>query len=446
VSFLGWVAVAGALLLSMALASSVLRRMAVSTSIVYLAFGLAVGPAGLGWLTIDLVTHASWFERLAEVAVVVSLFMGGLKLRLPLRHAAWRPALLLAGPVMVVCIVGVTLVLRLVFGLPWDVALLLGAVLAPTDPVLASSLTVTDAADRDRLRYGLSGEAGLNDGAAFPFVALALSWHARGGPGDWLLPWALERILWAVPAGLAIGYVLGRAGGRLAIALRRRQQDHDAPNDFLALALIALCYVAAEVAHGWGFLAAFAAGVGMRRAEIDIVKRDPHPDHAQRSHERHPPAEHLLEGQAMEHDALETPYVAAGVVLRDILTFGDTAERLMEAMLVVLVGVALGTHWDSRGLIVAASLFFVLRPLAAGAALYFSETSAVQRALMAWLGIRGIGSLYYLCHALRLGIDAGYETSAADITLSVVGLSILLHGSSAQLLLARYETWLKGSR
>lgn len=444
-SFLGWLTFAGLLLLIMALAGTLLRRLPISASIVYLGCGMAVGPVGAGWMTLDIVANASWFERLAEVAVIVALFIGGLKLRLPPRDPAWLAAWILGGPVMVVCIAAVAALTRFAFDLPWALALLLGAVLAPTDPVLASSLTVGGAADRDRLRYGLSGEAGLNDGAAFPFVVLALMWGEHGGPGEWLGGWALERLVWAVPAGLVTGYLLGRAGGRAAMALRRRQKDIEAPNDFLALALIALSYAAAEAIHGWGFLAAFAAGVGMRRAEVEVVGSDPHPDHARPGSDPaadHPPAEDLV-GSHVEGDDMRSPHVAAGVVIHDVITFGDTAERLLEVTLVVLVGAALGTHWDSRALVVAAVLFAVVRPAASWLLLAATPTAPVQRWLMGWLGIRGIGSLYYLCYATNHGLDGAQAHAAAGLVVSVIALSILVHGASAQPLLSRYEAWLR---
>ena len=112
------------------------------------------------------------------------------------------------------------LVARLVLGVDTAVALLLGAVLAPTDPVLAAAVSVNNAADHDRLRYGLSGEAGLNDGMAFPFVIFALLWSQHGGAGGWIGAWVLHRVVWAIPAGLLLGYALGTGVGRLAIGLR----------------------------------------------------------------------------------------------------------------------------------------------------------------------------------------------------------------------------------
>jgi len=179
-TFLGWVALCGAVLLLMALFSAYLRNLPISTSAIYLALGMAIGPLGFGWLRVDLREAVPWLERLTEGSVVLALFVGGLKLRLPLRHPAWKAAYRLAVPVMLACIAGVALSAKLLLGLDTATALLLGAVLAPTDPVLASTVKVSSAEDHDRVRYGLSGEAGLNDGMAFPFVVLALLWAASG--------------------------------------------------------------------------------------------------------------------------------------------------------------------------------------------------------------------------------------------------------------------------
>ena len=271
-TFAGWMAVVGALLLTMALSSAFLRHLPISTSAIYLAAGIALGPLMFGLVRLDIGASVGWFERLTEIAVIVSLFVGGLRLRLPLRDPAWRAAYILAGPVMLLSIAGVALAASWLFGLSAPIALLVGAVLAPTDPVLASTISVNEAKDHDRLRYGISGEAGLNDGMAFPFVVFALLWAEHGGAGAWIGKWALQRLLWAIPAALLLGFFLGRGVGRLAIFLRSRHRDTTAPSDFLALALILLSYVFAETIGAWGFLAVFAAGVGLRGAEINVVR------------------------------------------------------------------------------------------------------------------------------------------------------------------------------
>jgi NhaP-type Na+/H+ or K+/H+ antiporter len=454
-SFLGWMSLCGGLLLLMALSSAYLRRLPVSTAAIYLALGVVIGPLGFGWLRIDIREATVWFERLTEVAVIVSLFVGGLKLRLPLRHPAWVAAFRLAGPVMLATILGVALFARFVLELDTAVALLLGAVLAPTDPVLASLVSVNNAADQDRMRYGLSGEAGLNDGMAFPFVIFALLWGTHGGAGSWIGVWAVHRLMWAVPAALLLGYTLGTGVGRLAIWLRSRHRDTAAPNDFLALALIALSYVGAETLTAWGFLAVFAAGVGLRRAEMTVVDETPHPD-LSGSHQSpmevstnesvpHPPAEDLVAAQVTANE-LKDPAVAAGVLVAETLSFGDTLERLLEVLLVMIVGVCLAIHWDIRAVPLALALFVVIRPLNTLLLLARTATTRVQRGLMGWFGIRGIGSLYYLSYALSHGVSGQAAAEACGLTLSVVALSVLIHGATAQPVLTCYEQALSSAR
>ena len=441
VSYLSWVALGGALALTLALASTQLRRLPISSSILYFTLGILLGPAWLGWLHVEFGSESTWLEHVTEFAVVTSLFIGGLKLRLPYRSPAWRAVPRLAGPVMLVCIFGLALFAHLALRLNFAAALLLGAVLAPTDPVLASSCSVSAASDCDRMRYGLSGEAGLNDGMAFPFVVLALGWAERKGPGMWMTSWFASRVLWAVPVALVLGYLLGKNVGRLAVWLRSRQRDLASPSDLLALALIAVSYSLAEAVHAWGFLCVFAAGVGLRAAEMATISESPHPevqrDSSTELHEAHPPAEDLVSSQISE-EALEQPAVAVGRMVGETLAFGDTAERLLELTLVILVGASIWDHWDYRAIPVALVLFGLLRPLATRALLGGTPTSSAQRWLMGWFGIRGIGSLYYLAYAINHDTT---QTAGAieNITISVVALSIVIHGVSAQPLLARYE-------
>jgi NhaP-type Na+/H+ or K+/H+ antiporter len=446
-SFLGWMALAGGLLLLMALSSAYIRNLPVSTSAIYLALGVAIGPLGFDLLQIDLREDVRWVERLTEVAVIVALFVGGLKLRLPLRDPAWVAARRLGGPIMLASIIGVALCAMLLLGLDPATSLLLAAVLAPTDPVLAGTVKVNSAGDHDRMRYGLSGEAGLNDGMAFPFVIFALLWAEHDGPGGWIIGWGLHRLLWAVPAGLLLGFGLGRGVGRLAIWLRSRQQDTGAPSDFLAVALIALSYVAAELIGAWGFLATFAAGVGLRHAELHVSRETPHPEMARKRRSKpdtsdepmpHPPSEELV-GASVDAEEMKEPAVAAGVLVAETITFGDTAERLLEILLVVLVGVLLASHWDPRAIPLALLLFLVIRPLATWLLLAGTPTTNSQRSLMGWFGIRGIGSLYYLSYALRYGVSGAAANDIAGLTISTIALSILIHGMSARPLLSRYE-------
>lgn len=437
-SFIEWLALLGCLLLVLSLASSFVQRLPISSSSLYLALGFALGPQALGFLELRLDARSGWFERLTEIAVVVALFISGLKLRLPLTHKAWAAVWRLAGPVMVVCIGGIALLSHYALGLSAPHALLLGAMLAPTDPVLAGAVSVDDAADKDRVKYALSGEAGLNDGTAFPFVVLALEWlRQRSASSGWLARWALLDVVWAVGAALGVGYFMGVTLGRWAIKLRSRHRDTEAPSDFVALGLIALSYTAAHLLHAWAFLAVFAAGVGLRRAELGVVAETPHPEMTTHN-VTHPPAEHLV-GARVEAKELEAPAVAAGVLVSETISFGGTVERLLELMLVTLVGAAVGSYWDSRAVVVGAVLFFVLRPLSCYLLLSGTATSPLQKLLIGWFGIRGIGSLYYLAYALNQGLGSRAGKELAGLTLSVITLSILLHGSSATPLLDFYK-------
>lgn len=430
----------GALLLTMALSSAWIRRLPISTAAIYLCVGCVIGPWGFDLLRIDLVDGAEWLERLTEVGVILSLFVGGLRLRLPLTNIAWRSAYRLATLVMLGSIAGVAFAAVWLFDIEPALALLIGAVLAPTDPVLASSVTVGHAQDNDSMRYALSGEAGLNDGAAFPFVVLALLW-LEGLSGGEVASWAAHRLLWAVPAGLATGYLLGRLVGTAAIRLRTRNRETAAPTDFLALALIALSYTAAETLGAWGFLSVFAAGLGLRHAEVQTVEDDPHPDTEQDKSGEHPPAETLVEPNQVTEQEIEQPAVAAGVMVAEVFSFGDTLERMLEVLLVVLVGVGLASHWDWNGVWLALLLIFLIRPASTLVSLIGSNSTAVQRWLLGWFGIRGIGSLYYVAYAITHGLAGSKADQLAGITLTVVAVSIVLHGISAQSLMQWYERY-----
>jgi NhaP-type Na+/H+ or K+/H+ antiporter len=450
--FHGWMGLAGVLFLLIALSSAFIRNLPLTTSVIYLIIGLVISPIGFGLIKLDLIEASVWVEHLTEIAVITSLFIGGLKLRLPPLNPAWFAAYALALPTMLFSIAGIALIGYYFFGLHPAVAVLLGSVLAPTDPVLASTISVENASDKDRMRYGLSGEAGFNDGMAFPFVIFALLWLENDSlGGGWIGGWALHRLVWAVPAGLILGYLLGKLVGQLTIRLRTRYRDKISPNDFLALALILLAYVGAEMIYAWGFLSVFAAGLGLRQTEISAVKENPLPEHEKNEKDSedesgndeilHPPAESIVKVNG-EAEELENPRVAVGVVVSDILSFGNTMDRLLEFLLVLIVGIALAVHWNWMAIPLALVFFIIIRPVFAMIFLWFTPTSFTQKALLAWFGIRGIGSLYYLAYALNHGLNEQTKT-VVDLTISTIALSIIIHGLSSQPILKYYEKAIK---
>lgn len=216
-------------------------------------------------LSPDPLTYTVILERVTELAVLISLFAVGLKLGLPLSDKGWRLPVRLAIVSITITVALIAAIGVLGLGLSLGAAVLLGAILAPTDPVLASDVQVLEAGDRDRLRFSLTGEGGLNDGAAFPFVMLGLGLMGLHdlGTGGWR--WLAVDVLWAIAGGLLIGGTLGTLIGRLVAYLRSRHKESVGFDEFLALGLIALAYGLAVVSCTYGFLAVFAAGLARQR-------------------------------------------------------------------------------------------------------------------------------------------------------------------------------------
>lgn len=433
-----WLAIASIALTVVTLGAALLRKLPITVAMLYLALGLALGPIGLAALDVDPWEDRAVLHRLAELAVVVALFASGLRLRVPLRHPSWRQAALLAGPVMLVTIALTAAFAHLALGVPVALAIVIGAALAPTDPVLAAEVQVRHASDADRLRLSLTGEAGLNDGAAFPFVVLGLELLREGGAGPWLAEWALERVLWAIPGGLAIGLAVGYAIGRVAVLVRTRAGNAQGVDALLAIATAGLAYAAASGLGTWAFLGAFGAGLGFRRAEMHVsggesappMVRDTGPIEGS-------PAEKLLERELQE-EAERHPTVAAGGILREATATCEALERAAEFLAVVAIGALLAPVFDVRGLALAAFVFVVARPV--GTALFARRgRGRWYRGLLGWLGVRGVGSLYYCAWAFENGLGETDARMVSGLVLTVVAASIVTHGATATPLVAAYE-------
>lgn len=447
----GWIAGAGAVLLLCALTSGWIRRLPITTFWIFLAAGLLVGPWGLDVWRFELAADAAWLAAASELCLVVSLFAAGLKLRLSLRATGWRAAARLALPAMVLCIGGVALAVHLLFGTPWPLALMCGAVIAPTDPVLASIVSVGNAADHDGLRFALSGEAGLNDGMALPFLVLGLLWLQAGPIPDAaaLGHWFTHDLLWSLLAGMAVGGLIGWGLGT-AGACTRHVTNETAPSDFLALAIMLLAYAAAEMLDASVFLAAFAAGLGLRYAELRIVSRHPHPDAAEadtaQTAEAPPPAELLVERHQLAHKDSVAPAESIGLVVSDALSFGDTLERLIAVTLVFVAGAAFARYVSVPALVTVLLLFAAIRPLTVYLATVGLDVPRPRRWMMGWLGVRGVGTLNYLIYAIHHGARGSDARWLAEVAITAVVLSVLLHGVSAGPLMAWRERRLQALR
>jgi len=425
-----WFVVAGAILILMALAGSIVRRLPLTSGMLYLGAGFVLGSAGVGLVDLDILEDAPLIELLTELAVIVSLFTAGLKLRVPIRDRRWWLPVRLAFGSMAITVALVAIAGVAGLGLSLGAAVLLGAVLAPTDPVLASDVQVRHAADRDRLRFSLTGEAGLNDGTAFPVVMLGLGLLGLRELGPNLLRWLAVDVVYATAVGLAIGGALGTLVARLVLYLRRTHREGVGLDDFLALGLIGLSYGAALLVGSYGFLAVFAAGLALRRVE-----------RAETGEEA--PADVVRSAHASEELATD-PERAPAFMAEAVLGFQEQLERIAEVAIVLVVG-ALVAAAISEGRVPQGVLWFVpllflvLRPIAVIAGMAGAGAPRTQVALVSWFGIRGIGSLYYLAFAVTHGFSGDEAADVRTIALVTVAASIVVHGVSVTPLMERYE-------
>ena len=416
----------GSLLILMGLTGSLWKRLPLSPAILYLVIGYALGPSGAALILLDPYRDAHWLTRVAEIALLISLFAVGLRLRVATHDRIWRLPVRLGVIGMLATIVLLACASFFLVGLSLGGAVLLAAILAPTDPVLAADVQVQDVGDRDRLRFSLSGEGGLNDGTAYPFVMLGLFLlHVPGTETSGL--GALARAPWGVVAGLVSGWLLGRGVVRLTLYLRQRHRQALGMEEFLMLGLIALSYGVAHLIHGIGFLAVFAAGFAMRRTEHEA------------SGVAQPSA---VIGALAAGDQVAVavhPGKGAAYMAETVLGFNRQLEHIAELGMVLLLGIMLSASGMSfEGVLIAALLLVVIRPLASAIALAGENATHAQRMLIGWFGIRGIGSFYYLVFALQYPWQDDLKHRFVPLVLTVLAMSVLVHGVTATPLMERY--------
>ncbi len=367
-----------------------------SSASVYLLVGglisLALRSADLP--VFDPLTEPVVLERLTEAGVIIALFAAGLRLDRKLSWSGWRTPAVLLLVVMPVTILLVALWGSLVMGLSLGAAVLLGAVLAPTDPVLAKDVSVGPPGEErePEPKFALTAEAGLNDGLAFPFVFLGL--FLAGEEKGWFSEWFSADVLYAIVVGVATGAIAGRLIAAVVVRLRGTEWLTDALDGWIAVGATLIVYGATELLGAYGFLAAFAAGLAFRR-----------------SHDED-------ELSAGAHHGIET------------------VENVAELALVLLVGTTitiagLGEPGLSGWLLVPL-LLLVIRPLTTIGALAPLRLPLRERAFIGWFGIRGIGSLYYVAVALGAGVlNLEEATTLYWTVVACVGVSIIVHGVSA---------------
>jgi sodium/hydrogen antiporter len=368
---------------------------AFSASLIYLGLGAlaAVAIQGLHIPWLAAVGDAAVVEHIAEVALIFALFAAGLKLDRRLHWRDWSSVTRLLLLAMPLTMVGIALYAGAVMGLSLGAALLLGAILSPTDPVLAGDIGVGPPGDEDEHEpnFALTAEAGANDGLAAPLVLIGVFAATKGGTG-WLGEWLLADVLYAVVVGVALGAAVGALAAWSVKRLHDAELLTSAFDGYHAVATALVTYGAAEAAGGYGFLAVFAGGLAFRRYERD----------------------HHLNAR-VHHGA-------------------EQVEKFMELAAILLLGSVLTTAglsapgWAGWGL--AAALLLVIRPLATLLSLVGGNVEGKGgRAFVAWFGVRGVGTLYYAATVVTAGaLPAGEERVVVWTAIACIVVSIVVHG------------------
>jgi len=423
-----WFILIGCLMLARGLGADRIARLPLTSAIAYLGVGLLLGPMFLGLFAFDLLQQAPLLATLTEIAVLISLFSAGVKMPVPFSLARWLPSLRLAWLSMAISVALVAAFACLVLGLPLGAGVLLGAILAPTDPVLATDVQLRHAGDSEQLRFILTSEAGMNDGSGFPFVMLGLGLLGLHELGPHGATWLWRDLGWASGAAIALGAAGGALLAWLGWQVRAKEPKHAMLDDLAALGLIALVYGLATWLHAWGFLGVFFSGVALRQTELRLAG-------APKDRQGLLQAEETHAVSAAKPHASEIPLTVSG----ESLVFKEHLERLSELTLVLLLGgTVTAAAWSWQAWSVALFLLLVARPASVMLGLLASGTSVRLRGLAAWFGVRGIGSLYYLSYAIAHGLPRPLARELADITLVVVIVSIVAHGLTVKPLLERY--------
>ncbi|MGR3625084.1 MAG: cation:proton antiporter [Limimaricola sp.] len=368
------------------------REPAAAPLMILFGAGVAVWLPDLATLPDPRETPLPW-ELVSELTVIVALFGSGMRLDELRPWTRWGPTFRMLGIAMPLTILAVALLGVGVEGMTVAGAILLGAVLAPTDPVLAADVQVGPPQEGEEhpVRFTLTTEAALNDGLAFPFVYLGLIIAAEGlNPGGWALDWLWRDVAYRIVVGTAMGWIGGKALGYVLFRLPRDAALAETGSGVIALAGILLCYGSTELIEGYGFISVAVLGLTLRRVEQD------HHFH-RRLHDFSESIEHALTAGLL---------VALGTVLP--LLFRDLT-------------------WTHVG--IAAVMLLVIRPLSGWLALSGTGMGRRDRAIVAVYGVRGIGSIYYLCYA-GSHMEFIDEDSLWSLVALVILASTFLHGFS----------------
>jgi NhaP-type Na+/H+ or K+/H+ antiporter len=370
-------------LLVAALASGIVERAPLSFPIIFLGLGFLFGPWGLRLLELDV--HNPALEVVAVVSLALVLFLDAVNLQLDELRADWYVPMLTLGPGTLLVIAGVAGAAYWLAGVTPIQALLLGAILASTDPVVLRDVVRDERIPR-AVRRALSVEAGMNDLVVLPIVLILIAVLNREGESvtGWLL--FLFKILILSPLiGLAVGGIganlMGRADRRFHI--RREYQA------LYGIGLVLAAFAAGQMLDGDGFLAAFFGGLAITLFNVSLCDC--------------------------------------------FIDYGEVTAEMMMLLAFVLFGVVLSTLLGTvpllPALVFAAIALLLIRPLSLAAVLLRAKMSPLARGFIGWFGPRGLNSLLLALLAVQAHVP-GAEYLLA-VTGLVVVVSVLAHGISA---------------
>ena len=379
------------------------QRVGISYSIVFLVFGMVM------YALVDELPWPNPFRmqtatvHLTELIVIIALMGTGLKIDHPFSFRRWRAPFRLVTLTMLLSIVSLMGLSLWLLGFDWPSAILLGAVLAPTDPVLAADVQVEgpNEGEDDAVRFSLTAEAGLNDGLAFPFTWMAIVVALAASSGEpWLGEWLGKYLLYKIGAGIGIGFLAGKGITYLFFYLPEKYEMLHVRDGLVALASTLFIYGITELAQGYGFIAVFVAAVTVRNYEM--------------GHEYH----------------------------QKLHAFTDQIERVLLAILLILFGGSLVegilAYLTLPMALVGIGFVLLIRPLSGWIGLLGISMPPQEKGAISFLGIKGIGSFFYLSFALNEA-DFTYQKEIWSLTAFVVLVSVLLHGLSASFIMKKLQ-------
>ena len=389
--------------LAMAWMPAISKKTKISYAILYVLFGAVLYIFGDGLPLPDPIRKQQYTVHLTELVVIISLMGTGLKIDRPFTFKNWNLPLRLVSVTMLLSIAAISFLAWQFLNFDLASALLIGAVLAPTDPVLAADVQVGDPNENERndVKFALTAEAGLNDGLAFPFtwLAIVVAQIANTNEGS-LTDWLLTDLLYRIVVGLLAGYLLGRLLAYLIFRKSEEKSIIEMNNGFIALAATLVIYAFTEIIHGYGFMAVFVGAVTLRNYEIQ--------------HEFH----------------------------NQLHSFTDQIERILVAIVLILFGGSLvsGVLEELSGQMVLLGLAFVfiVRPVAGYLGLLGTDLHPVQRGAISFFGIKGIGSFFYLSFALAEA-EFGNAREIWSLAAFTVVVSLLTHGFTAAVSMEKIE-------